>query len=471
MKQPYKVNVILEQHNQRFYLDKIDGSYYYNVQLFVYYLMFDTGLYESLLTENEFKLSKKALNISPNTLYKFNQDSEEYSEINHEMLQHLLTQFCIYIGNTLIKKGYVLNDDLWKVFLSQDLTITNLEYEYSKTQEVNELVKLQVKEIIEKIDLFTNELVDHNIDILTNDVLSIINKKGSKLNFFTDIPHKYHSNESFILAAIQNNCDVKFLPSNSMAMKKVVKVLIGNKIRIIDIEDISDDLKDDEEIALIAISVNANNIRYFSNRIKSKLDIVSIVVQKDGTLLKYLPDEVLSNYDVILSAIKQNGYSFAYASEFWSDNRDVFMLAIQNLNTIYSDMLDSDNYVGILYHASERLKDDEEIALETVIKDYESYNCISDRLKSCKSFIIKMVQKAKLESELMNASDYDEDPDFLDEKIDYFDEELLVLYNFIIKSIDKLILNDLAFISELIKNDQQFLKVIPKRIINKLNSR
>lgn len=69
---------------------------------------------------------------------------------------------------------------------------------------------------------------------------------------------------------------------------------------------LSDELKDDKEIALISINDFGGNIQHLNN-LKKDYDVALKSISKNGANLKYLGDELRNNKELCLKAVEGHG--------------------------------------------------------------------------------------------------------------------------------------------------------------------
>ena len=96
--------------------------------------------------------------------------------------------------------------------------------------------------------------------------------------------------------------------------------------------------------------------------------------------LKYASERLKDNYDIALTAVKANGISLQFISDRLKDNENIALAAVSN------------NYYAFLY-VSDKLKDTESF-VSTVVKKYNSpLEFASDRLKDDYDFILPFIKR------------------------------------------------------------------------------
>ena len=141
----------------------------------------------------------------------------------------------------------------------------------------------------------------------------------------------------------------------------------------------SDLLKDDEEVAMIAVSVDGEALNFVSDRLKgvekvvlaslgngwifplaadelrNSRDFVIKAIEKNWEVFEYLNDEHKADYEIICKAIKQNGHAFEFAADSYKNDKKILI-----------EFLEIDKKTFL--YASEDLKCDKDVL--NSIRDY-----------------------------------------------------------------------------------------------------
>ena len=89
----------------KFYLDRVDGSYDMSLQGLIHHIMFDTGVYKSILTSSEFKDCERIVSKQPESIYSPGYETEEEEETQDKL--GAIYHNCIkFVGDKLIKEGF-----------------------------------------------------------------------------------------------------------------------------------------------------------------------------------------------------------------------------------------------------------------------------------------------------------------------------------------------------------------------------
>jgi len=132
--------IFLEENNfkirpnygpNKFYLDRVEGSYEYSLQNLIHHILWEDGHYKSFLNARQLEDVKKIVNDEPNAIYGVagdvdNLSDSEYEEdivaqesidlIYFQVIQHvgsLLEEFDFFDTTDFINMGYIeaTNDD------------------------------------------------------------------------------------------------------------------------------------------------------------------------------------------------------------------------------------------------------------------------------------------------------------------------------------------------------------------------
>jgi len=340
------------------------------------------------------------------------EDKKDYDENKNDLIKSLEYETIVYVGYRLELKGFDLSEYFKDQYPSSNI---DKKYLHINVSQIKFNLKNQkdkfLKIILSELDKIINKVVDLNLiqNLSIEEVLEIIGKKGPDLNFYLDVPKKYHANKQIIISAINNDCYPCDEFSYHMDSKEILNLLFEkDKFYKIDFNELSDVLKDDYDIALKAITKNASNINCFSERLKNNHELIKIALQKDASIFDNFNEEFKKDREIVKIALKQNGYVFIFVSKYFENDKEMFLLAIQNLRILYSNMVYNDEYMGMLFYASDTLKDNEEVVLEAVKYDYDSVKFISARLKNDVDFIINMIVE-KVKFDIKNEEEYDLD--------------------------------------------------------------
>ena len=121
------------------------------------------------------------------------------------------------------------------------------------------------------------------------------------------------------------------------------------------VQHTSEALRNDKELALVAVRRAGRVLQWFSARLKNDIDVVKAAVEACPSAIIFASRQMQVNVDValVIPASKQ-GECLHYVLESLRDNREFVFAAVK---------LDAKSY----QHASERLREDKELALLAVL--------------------------------------------------------------------------------------------------------
>lgn len=410
-----------------FYLDKVEGGYAQSLPLLIHFIIHANGIYKELLTKSQYANLVKLINEDKNCIYKIDDDGPDFNEENVELLKQLEYDSCKFVLFKLKQKGYKLNEAFIDMF-----AIDNSDELFFSRILLNDNIddKILKEKYLKIIILELNEIINGLLNYSELDEL-IIDDSIKKQN--------HNDTDMFLRFGF-------------------------DKLTDIPIEDYDEVIK--------AIQIKPLNLRHFSFKVRDSEKIVELALEKDGTAVEYISERLKQNKEIVKIALKQNGNAFMFVSEYFGDDEELFLFALRNQGQIFSSMLIGDEYVGILFFASDRLKDSDDLVIEA-ISSGENFEFASSRLKSDKIFIRNLIAaiskkfKEKNEAYIIEENcDYSED-----DTIDYFADDKHVIYYNVFTNIDNSLKKDKAFIIELINLDPYLIEVIPKKYrINKTNT-
>jgi len=153
--------------------------------------------------------------------------------------------------------------------------------------------------------------------------------------------------------------------------------------------DIPDDLTDDDEIALVAVSHNSNYISFLSERFKEDKSFILLVIENSNlffSILKNISIKLCDDFDVVLKAVSKNPMDFMYASEKLRDNEEILIAAIncqKKFKTLHSER----KILTLISKSSKRLRNNFSIMINAVKCCIQNIRDISDELKMDEIFM------------------------------------------------------------------------------------
>lgn len=163
---------------------------------------------------------------------------------------------------------------------------------------------------------------------------------------------------------------------------------------------LNDALRDDRQIVLAAIKHDPSDLIYVSERLRRDPEIISAARDHEDEYVyvtHLINNELCNDRDVALNAIANNQYSLEMLSDDLRDNKEIVMAAVKNADGPFWDT----SHFGC---ASERLRNDYEVAFEAVKNDYSAFRYMSDKFRNTYEIALAAVGYY-YNSELLFASD------------------------------------------------------------------
>ena len=100
------------------------------------------------------------------------------------------------------------------------------------------------------------------------------------------------------------------------------------------LEFISQELKDNKELAIISVSNRASAIKFLNKKLKNDSEIIQNALDKglhnDATVLEFLPSKFQDSKDIVLKILELNGFDLEYASNRLKNDKDCIKVACKN---------------------------------------------------------------------------------------------------------------------------------------------
>ena len=163
---------------------------------------------------------------------------------------------------------------------------------------------------------------------------------------------------------------------------------------------LNDTLRDDRQIVLAAIKHDPSDLIYVSERLRRDPEIISVARDHEDEYVyvtHLINNELCNDRDVALNAIANNQYSLEMLSDDLRDNKEIVMAAVKNADGPFWDT----SHFGC---ASERLRNDYEVAVEAVKNNYSAFRYMSDKFRNTYEIALAAVGYY-YNSELLFASD------------------------------------------------------------------
>lgn len=89
----------------KFFIDKIDGSYDMSLQGLIHYILYEENLYEKFLNEKQIKDLNSTINKFPESIYTPNESDDNYEQVQYKYLDVIYDRTIRFVGNKLLEEG------------------------------------------------------------------------------------------------------------------------------------------------------------------------------------------------------------------------------------------------------------------------------------------------------------------------------------------------------------------------------
>ena len=244
--------------------------------------------------------------------------------------------------------------------------------------------KLEEIEVPEDFSLSEEKLTDKELKKIKKDeeekkevVAKLVSDKKTVMEILENYPDE--KTVSYVSESLRNDKEV---------MMKAVS-LNSNSLRLS-----SDKLKDDDELVNIAMRTYPCSLKYASNRLRNDEKITLKIISSDPNNIDCVSDNFKNNGRIMEDVIirTDNGSTIQYASIELKDNKEFALNLIKKINYQNSSSLNS-NIDSIFVHLSERLRNDDEVAMSAATRDPKILEDTSK--KDDLNFILKLISQKK----------------------------------------------------------------------------
>lgn len=134
------------------------------------------------------------------------------------------------------------------------------------------------------------------------------------------------------------------------------------------LKNVSEELKNDKEILLSAISITPEAIKEAGKELKNNRDFILEAIKIDSFVLYYVSSKFQNDKELVLEAVKQKSYVLVTASNKLKNDKEVVLEAVKQ-----------NGYA--LSYASEELKNDREVVMEAIKNDSGAIDYASEELQ------------------------------------------------------------------------------------------
>ena len=119
--------------------------------------------------------------------------------------------------------------------------------------------------------------------------------------------------------------------SKNSEVKDVIKRL---KARVVDYMSLSQDLRDNKEIALYVLKRNGSFFRYMSDELKNDREVAELAVSKDLFACEELTTELKNNWSIVKAGIKNDTRYLKSIDSKYADNKELALISL-SVNSFY----------------------------------------------------------------------------------------------------------------------------------------
>lgn len=338
----------------------------------------------------------------------------------------------------------------------------------------------------------------------------LLKEEPEKLLILED---KFRNNKLLALQFIKNNVmNIQYFSENIQDNEDVFNQLIeNNRMQTESLTFISNRLRNNKELMLKIIKKDGLAIQYASPQLQNNIEIVQIALEQQPHVLKVLPDEMKFNREMVLIALKKSSHAIKHVISHFAEDRELIEYALlmngsamKHFSTENKDDKELAKLAVVfssngIEHISERLRGDKEIGLLSVKgKKGSNFQYLSSELKNDKEVVslarnscIRVLgqmsnelkndfkfalenlhfikeNKNKLLAEIEEQNYYDDDKRPNEIKLEsYFYEEgmgeILKNNKTVMFALINLDIEAVKYISDDLKNDEEFAKMIVSR--------
>lgn len=175
-------------------------------------------------------------------------------------------------------------------------------------------------------------------------------------------------NEDFMLKA----CEMKFENySSTLSILNYIKNGYSKDIALALVKKDPENLRrmkifhDDEDIVMAGVRRDGMLLHVASDDLRDNFDVVRVAINKNPEAIQYGSDRARSDFELGKYAVSKSARAYRYLAENLHDNKDITLIAVK------------DPEVLAIVHASERLRNDRDVAREAVRANGAALECLS----------------------------------------------------------------------------------------------
>lgn len=130
-----------------------------------------------------------------------------------------------------------------------------------------------------------------------------------------------------MLAIEQDGNMIEYASPRLKRDRDIIKAAVKNNPRVL--TKLSKEYCDDEEIVSLGLDNYYSSYKYASERLKSKKELALKAFKADGLLIKYAPENIKNDKELVLVAVNNNYRALVYIPIHFFKDRDVALSAIK----------------------------------------------------------------------------------------------------------------------------------------------
>jgi len=185
-----------------------------------------------------------------------------------------------------------------------------------------------------------------------------------------------------------------------------INIILKSIIESISYEYLCDSLKDDFDLAVLAIKKNTRNFRYLSERLKDSKDLALLALEQNDNnrvMLSDLSERLKKDKEIALLAMEKDVANFRYIDKVWFEDPDFITACLKDRKYFYGSPYEvfapqyqNDREITLkmslgrgfpLEAVPEKFKNDKEIVRNSIKSKEENIKYLGSELKQDKNFL------------------------------------------------------------------------------------
>lgn len=166
----------------------------------------------------------------------------------------------------------------------------------------------------------------------------LVSKDGMVLNYVSE---RLRGNFDIVLAAVkQNPKSIRFVNERSIfENEEIAQIVLIKEGKAL--EFFSPEIRSNKQLVIMAVKSDqiGSVLQYVSDDLKNDFDVANAAVENYGLALKFVSDVLKDNDAIVLKAIQQTGLAIIHASERHRNNREIVLLALKNSQNVPAEYM------------------------------------------------------------------------------------------------------------------------------------